>query len=62
MQNIITSNQPLYIKHFTSIFEQMWKNAVEPKDRIKDIEDWVEEVEPKRSYNEKISNTIWMRQ
>jgi len=24
MQNIITSNQPLYIKHLPSIFEQMW--------------------------------------
>jgi hypothetical protein len=52
MQNIITSNQPLYIKHFTNIFEQMWKNAVDAKDRIKDIEDRVEEVEPKISYNE----------
>jgi two-component system, OmpR family, sensor histidine kinase VicK len=52
MQNIITSNQPLYIKHFTSIFEQMWKNAVDAKDRIKNIEDRIEEVEPKISYNE----------
>ena len=52
MKNLIISNQPLYIKHFTSIFEEMWKNAVHAKDRIKDIEDRVEEVEPKRSYNE----------
>jgi two-component system, OmpR family, sensor histidine kinase VicK len=62
MQNIITSNQPLYIKHFTSIFEQMWKNVVDAKDRIKDIVDRVEEVEPKTSYNEENINIIWMKQ
>jgi two-component system, OmpR family, sensor histidine kinase VicK len=58
IQNIITSNQSLYIKHFTSIFEQMWKNAVDAQDRIKDIQDRVQEVEPKISYNEENINYL----
>ena len=42
----------MYIKHLPSIFEQMWKNAVDAKDRIKDIQDRVQEVESTMSYNE----------
>jgi hypothetical protein len=30
----------------------MWKNAVDAKDRIKDIQDRVQEVESTMSYNE----------
>ena len=52
MKNLIISNQPLYIKHFKSVFEQMWKYALDARDRIKNIQDRVEEVESKISHNE----------
>lgn len=42
MQNLLVSNEPLYIRHFTSIFEELWKNGLDAADRIKDIEDGVD--------------------
>jgi hypothetical protein len=27
VQNLLISNEPLYLKHFTSIFEELWKNG-----------------------------------
>jgi hypothetical protein len=51
-RNIITSNQPFYINRFKNVFEQMWKYGLDARDRIKNIQDRVEEVEPKISYNE----------
>lgn len=38
IQNLLTSNERLYIKHFTSMFEQLWKEGVDAQYRIKDIE------------------------
>ena len=38
----LISNEPLYVSHFTSIFEELWKNGVDAKDRIKDIEEGVD--------------------
>jgi two-component system sensor histidine kinase VicK len=38
IQSLLISNEPLYIQHFTSIFEELWKNGVDARDRIKDIE------------------------
>ena len=37
--NIINSIDTLYINHFYSIFENLWKKGVDVKDRIKDIEE-----------------------
>src|SRR5688500_20279937 len=39
IQNLLTSNERSYIKHFTSMFEQLWKEAVDASYRIKDIEE-----------------------
>ena len=39
IQNLLTSNEISYIKHFTSMFEQLWKEGVDARYRIKDIED-----------------------
>src|SRR6266487_2901161 len=37
-QRFLISNEPLYINHFNSIFEELWKNAIDAADRIRDIE------------------------
>ena len=41
-QSFLISNEPLYVKHFNSLFEELWKNSVDAKDRIKAIEDGVD--------------------
>ena len=37
-QSFLISNDPLYINHFNSIFEELWKNGIDAEDRIRDIE------------------------
>src|SRR5919197_855931 len=37
-KNLLTSNEPAYIRHFTSIFEELWKNGIDAIHRIRDIE------------------------
>jgi two-component system, OmpR family, sensor histidine kinase VicK len=37
--NIIKSIDALYINHFYSVFENLWKKGIDIKDRIKDIEE-----------------------
>jgi len=41
IQNLLTSNERSYIKHFTTMFEQLWKEGVDARYRIKDIEEKV---------------------
>ena len=41
IQNLLTSNEKSYIKHFASMFEQLWKEGVDARYRIKDIEEKV---------------------
>ena len=38
VQNLLLSNEPAYVCHFHSIFEELWKNGINAVDRIKDIE------------------------
>jgi two-component system, OmpR family, sensor histidine kinase VicK len=38
IQSLLISTEPSYIEHFTSLFEDLWKNAVNAEDRVKDIE------------------------
>ena len=64
-QSLLISNEPLYIKHFASIFEELWKKGIDAADRIRDIGEGVNlaEVEvienPKESVDRaiKISNS-----
>ena len=42
IQNLLVSNEVPYIRHFTSIFEELWKTGIDASDRIKDIEEGVE--------------------
>lgn len=37
-KNILYSTEPLYIKHFQSIFEELWRNGIEAQQRISQIE------------------------
>jgi two-component system, OmpR family, sensor histidine kinase VicK len=41
-QNFLFSNEPLYINHFNSLFEELWKNGIDAKLRIKAIEEAVD--------------------
>jgi two-component system, OmpR family, sensor histidine kinase VicK len=38
MQSLLISNEPAYIRHYNSVFEELWKNGIDAIDRIKDIE------------------------
>jgi len=38
MENLLISNEPAYIGHYNSIFEDLWKNGVDATQRIKDID------------------------
>jgi two-component system, OmpR family, sensor histidine kinase VicK len=38
IQSLLISTEPLYIKHFNSIFEELWNNGIDVVERIKDIE------------------------
>jgi len=42
VQSLLISNEPLYVNHFKSIFEELWKNGVDAKSRIRDIEQGVD--------------------
>jgi len=37
-QSLLLSNEPAYVCHFHSIFEELWKNGINAVDRIKDID------------------------
>ncbi|HEY6885499.1 MAG TPA: ATP-binding protein [Nitrososphaeraceae archaeon] len=37
-QSFLISNEPLYVDHFNSLFEELWRNGVDATDRISDIE------------------------
>jgi two-component system sensor histidine kinase VicK len=41
IQNLLASNEGPYIKHFSAMFEQLWKEGIDARYRIKDIEEKV---------------------
>jgi signal transduction histidine kinase len=42
VQSVLVSNEPEYIDHFHSIFEELWSNGIEAKVRIASIEEGVD--------------------
>ena len=42
VQSLLISGDPLYLKHFSSIFEELWKNGISASDRIKEIQEGTE--------------------
>jgi two-component system, OmpR family, sensor histidine kinase VicK len=45
IRSLLLSNEPLYLKHFSSTFEGLWKNGTDVVDRIREIEQGVEPSE-----------------
>jgi two-component system, OmpR family, sensor histidine kinase VicK len=43
VQSLLLSNESQYLKHFSSVFQQLWENGIEAVDRIKEIEEGIEE-------------------
>jgi len=39
MESLLISNEPIYINHYNSIFEDLWKNGIEAAQRIREIEE-----------------------
>ena len=42
VQNLLISSEPLYLKHFTAIFEELWKNGMNASNRLGEIEEGIE--------------------
>ena len=40
-QSFLISNEPLYVIHFNSLFEELWKSGIDAAERIKDIKQGV---------------------
>ena len=41
-QKFLISNEPLYINHFDSLFDELWRNGIDATDRMREIEEQVE--------------------
>jgi hypothetical protein len=39
MESLLISNELIYINHYNSIFEELWKNGIDAAQRIRDIEE-----------------------
>jgi nitrogen-specific signal transduction histidine kinase len=42
IRSLLVSTEPIYIDHYNSIFEQLWDNSIDAKDRIDDIKEGVD--------------------
>jgi nitrogen-specific signal transduction histidine kinase len=45
IRSLLVSTEPIYIDHYNSIFEQLWDNSIDAKDRINDIKEGVDLAE-----------------
>jgi signal transduction histidine kinase len=41
-KSLLSTNDQPYLEHFISIFEELWKNGIDAKNRIKDIEEGID--------------------
>jgi two-component system sensor histidine kinase VicK len=42
VQSLLVSNEPAYVNHFHSIFEDLWAKGIDAEDRIKDIDEGID--------------------
>ncbi len=42
VQSLLISNEPLYLRHFASIFEDVWNSGIDADARVRDIEEGVD--------------------
>jgi two-component system sensor histidine kinase VicK len=45
VENLLTSNEPIYVRLFTSMFEELWREGVDAEYRIRDVEQGVDIAE-----------------
>ncbi|HZD82017.1 MAG TPA: ATP-binding protein [Nitrososphaeraceae archaeon] len=57
IQSLLTSNDPNYVKHFYSIFEELWNDGIDAADRVKDIEEGIDFAEIEVIQNPKTAIT-----
>jgi signal transduction histidine kinase len=41
VQSLLVSNEPGYLRHFSSVFQELWRNGIEARERIKEIEEGI---------------------
>lgn len=63
VQSLLTSNEPTYVQHFKSIFEELWKTGTDPHQKIKDIkqgldQEVIETIENPAMVQELFFNTL----
>jgi signal transduction histidine kinase len=39
VQSLLISNEPLYVRHFTSLFEEIWRNGIDAAAQIRNLEE-----------------------
>jgi K+-sensing histidine kinase KdpD len=59
VQSLLISNEPLYVRHFTSLFEEIWRNAIDARYRIKQVEEGVESDIEVIQNPERIEELYW---
>jgi two-component system sensor histidine kinase VicK len=42
VQSLLISNDPRYLKHFSTLFQELWKSGVDARERIREIEEGTE--------------------
>lgn len=60
-ENVLYSTEPLYIKHFQSIFEELWRNGIEALQRIDQIEKGISSETTKVIENPSQSKELLLR-
>lgn len=45
VENLLTSNEPVYVRLFSSMFDQLWKDGLDADFRIKDLEEKINPAE-----------------
>jgi signal transduction histidine kinase len=45
VQSLLTSNEPMYIQHFYSIFEELWNKGIDAQDRVKALVEGLESAD-----------------
>jgi signal transduction histidine kinase len=63
MENLLSSNEPAYVSHYNSVFEELWKNGIDAKERIKDIDqgldlEYIEVIPSSTRAQEKYLNIV----
>jgi signal transduction histidine kinase len=46
-KTLFVSNEPLYVEHFNSLFEELWKNGIDAEDRIREIDEGMAPIKTK---------------